>query len=116
MELIDTRIADKNQDKDKRKRDRELSDIRAIKKMPEGRRFYWRLMEAGGVFNDAFVSGDVNATNYNLGRQSISRLFLNELMEADPNALTQMQQERSSETKSEEVIEKKEQSKESTLI
>lgn len=116
MELIDTKTTDRQQDKDKRKRDRDLSDIREIIKTAAGRRLYWRVMESGGVFVDAFVAGDVNATNYNLGRQSISRLFLNELMEAKPDALNQMQQERASEMKSEEVIEKKEQAKDSNLM
>jgi hypothetical protein len=116
MDLIDTKSQDRLQDKDRRKHDRDMSDIRAIIKMPEGRRFYWKIMEAGGVFQNAFVACDVNATNFNLGRQSLSQLFLNELMEAKPDALQQMQNERASEAKSEEVIEKKEQEKESELL
>ncbi len=90
------------QEKDKKKRERELTDIRAILLTPAGRRFYWRILERGSIFHDAFCNDNTNGTNYNLGRQSLSRDFLNDLMEAKPEALTQMQQERMSEKKDEE--------------
>jgi hypothetical protein len=103
--MIDNKEERKIKRLDKR-RERELSDIRRVIQTPEGRRFYWRMMEKGGVFRDAFCGEDIYTTNYNLGRQSLSRDFLNDLLEADPNALKQMQDERASEIKSEEVIER----------
>lgn len=101
-------IEQKRQKKEERKRERELSDIRDILLKPAGRRFIWRVLEEGRIFYDAFAL-DSNSTYYNLGRQSISRLFLNELLEAKPDALSQMQQERDSEAESEKNIELKEQ-------
>lgn len=100
--------------KEERKRERELSDIRYVLLKPEGRRFIWRVLEEGRVFHDAFTP-DSNSTYYNLGRQSVSRLFLNELMEAKPDALSQMQQEREAEEKIELLKEKQEQDKTGVL-
>lgn len=88
-----------------KKRERELSDIRRVIQLPEGRRLYWRLMEKGGAFKDAYCGEYTNGTNYNLGRQSISRDFLNDLLEAKPEALTQMQQERDAQDESDRLQE-----------
>lgn len=104
----------KKQKKAERKRERELSDIRFVIKSPEGRRFYWRVMEEGGVFLDPYQP-ETNPTYYGLGRQSVSRKFLNELLEAKPEGLSQMQQERESEDTSEHFIEQKEQEQKSVL-
>lgn len=103
-------LEDKRIKKSIRKRERELSDIRFIIQKPEGRRFIWRVLEEGRVFHDAYQP-DSNTTYYNLGRQSISRLFLNELLEAKPEALSQMQDERAAEEKIELIKEKQEQEK-----
>lgn len=99
-DLIDNSKHEKKQKKNDRRRERELSDIRFILKSPEGRRFYWRLMEKGKIFHDIFCFEQTNSTNYNLGRQSISRDFLNDLLEAKPDAYGQMQQEREAEEES----------------
>lgn len=99
--LVDTSKDDAKIKKADRKRERELSDIRFILKSPEGRRLYWRIMEKGGVFRDGYAGTDTNGTNYNLGRQSISRDFLNDLLEADSKILTQMQDERKAEAEDE---------------
>ena len=72
-DLINTKSDDIKQRKIKRRRERDLSDIRFIIKSPEGRRFFWGVMSEGGMFRDAF-SGDIGLTNYNLGRQSVSSI------------------------------------------
>lgn len=100
-DLIDNSKAEKVEKKNNRKRERELSDIRSILLKPEGRRFYWRVMESGRIFQDAFAGENTNVTHYNLGKQGISRMFLNDLMEAKPEALPQMQQEREAEERHE---------------
>lgn len=107
-ELIDTSKEDARLKRLDKKRERELSDIRFILKSPEGRRFFWRVMEKGRAFHDAYAGQDTNGTNYNLGRQSISRDFLNDLLEAKPDALEQMQQERKDEEAREALTEKME--------
>lgn len=96
-DLIDNSKEEKREKKSNRRRERELSDIRFILKRPEGRRFYWRLMSEGKVFLDPFCNDNTNGTNYNLGRQSISRTFLNDLLEAEPESYQLMQQEANSE-------------------
>lgn len=96
-DLINTDLEDKRQKKDKRRRERELSDIRFVLLSPEGRRFYWRIMAQGKIFLNPFSGEDTNTTNYNLGKQSLSRDFLNDLLEASPNSLSQLQNERKAE-------------------
>lgn len=108
-ELIDTTKQEKQEKKSKRKRDRELSDIRTILLTAEGRRFYWRLMSAGEIFQNAFCDDNARRTDYKLGRQAISRDFFNDLLEAKPQAYAQMQQERESEAESERRQEELEQ-------
>lgn len=95
-ELTEKPMAIKTAKRESRKRERELTDIRSVLLTPQGRRFYWRVMESGAIFQDPFCGVDTNATNYRLGRQSISRDFLNDLMEASPDALAQMQREQAS--------------------
>ena len=115
-ELIDSTKNDKDVKKQNRKRERELSDIRSILLKPEGRRFYWRIMEAGRMFQDASAGENTNQTFHNLGRQSVSRDFLNDLMESKPEALAQMQQERTSEEASEHRQEQEDLKKSGGLI
>lgn len=100
-DLVQNTKQEKIDKRNKRKRERELSDIRAILLKPEGRRFYWRVMEAGAIFQNPSAGENTNQTFHNLGRQSMSRDFLNDLMEAKPEALAQMQQEREAEDTSE---------------
>lgn len=99
----------KQQKRDARKRDRELSDIRWIISSPEGRRFYWRILSDAGVFRSSF-SGDSNITMYNEGRRTIGLDLLGDLLSAKPSAFSQMQDEYASELKSEETLKKQEDS------
>ena len=91
------------EEKKKNRRFRELSDIREIVATPVGRRFFWRLLSMGGLFRDAFSGDSVNYTNYQLGRQSLSRDFLNELLEAKPSAFQEMQREYEAEANRDEA-------------
>lgn len=98
-DLVNTPREDLARKRAERIRERELSDIRFVLKSPEGRRLYWRMLEKGGIYRDPFNSDSVNLTNYNLGRQSISREWLCDLMESKPEAYAQMQQEREAQDK-----------------
>ena len=113
-ELIDTSKQDIKADKVKRRRDRELSDLRFILKTPEGRRFIWGLLSTAGIFHSSFSLNDAQ-TNFNEGRRSIGLKYLSDLMETKPDAYLYMQQEHSSEEKSEEMLEKEE-NKSSDLV
>ena len=96
------------QQKNKRLRDREVNDIRKVISTPEGRRFYWRLLEIGGIFSDGYISGDNGyGTTYKSGRRSVGVWSLSELMEANPGGFTQMQREHASEAKRDKIEEEK---------
>lgn len=83
----------------KRKRDRELGDVRRILSVPEGRRLFWRLLSGAGVFRASFTLNSVQ-TAYNEGRRDIGLWMLEEINQADPNAFAQLQREYYSEINS----------------
>ena len=89
------------------RRIRELNDIRKVLSSPEGRRFYWRVMARAGAFHSSYT-GDNNATNFNCGRQDIGYFLLDELLEAEPTTLAQMQREAKSKATREETEDNKE--------
>ncbi len=103
--LIDTSKQESLIERDKRKRDRELSDIRFILKTPEGRRFYWRVLAEGEMWKVNF-NGDVNQLIFDNGRKDMSALFMKDLLAAKPEAFIQMQQEHASEQVSEKNLDK----------
>lgn len=105
-EIFNTVLADKRRERDERKRDREKSDIRFILKSPEGRRIYWNIMSETGVFRLSY-NGDTNNTLYNEGRRSVGLNMLNNLLDAKPEAFSQMQQEFAAEKKIEEIEDNK---------
>lgn len=114
-QLIDKSVIEKHIDKDKRKKERNLNDIRKILSTPEGRRFYWRLLSNAGCFLQSFT-GEVNTTIFNEGRRSVGLNFLNDALEAKPSSYSQMQDEYQSELKMEEQIEKEEIEKQNAQI
>lgn len=103
-------LIDQSRDKEKRKREelrriKELSDIRKVLSTAEGRRWYWRVMSFAGAFRTPFT-GDNNLTNHNCGKQSIGFFLLDELLDATPATLVQMQREAKSEAKKQEEEDK----------
>jgi len=80
----------------KRIRQREISDLRRILKLPEGRRFIWSQLGKAGIFHDSF-SLNSNQTGYNLGKRSMGLDLLIDLNEADVGAFAQLQSEYMSE-------------------
>lgn len=87
------------------RRIKELNDLKKVLSLPEGRRFYWRVMARAGAFRVPYT-GDNNATNFNCGRQEVGFFMLDELLEAVPTAFTQMQREAKSEAARQEKEEK----------
>lgn len=78
---------------------RNRDDIAKILEMPEGRRFFHRLLEETRVFHSTF-SDNVNIMSFNEGKRDIGLLFLTEVMNAKGSALMQMQNEFKSEQES----------------
>ncbi len=95
-------------EREKRLRDREFSDIRTVVGSSEGRRLYWRILKQSGIFHEGYVHGDQGyGTTRNEGRRSLGTWALNELLGAKPDAFNQMQREHNSEeTKDERMKEK----------
>ena len=81
---------------DKRKRQRDVGDLRRILKEPEGRRFVWRLLGKAGIFHTSFALNS-NQTAFSEGRRSIGLDLLIDLNEADVGAFAQLQSEYMSE-------------------
>jgi hypothetical protein len=84
------------------KAEREQSDIRKVLAMPEGRRFFWRVLSKSKVFHTPWM-GDVNQTLVNVGQKEIGLFLLDELLKASPASFTQMQREAQSQIKNEEM-------------
>lgn len=102
---MEKRKAEKPSDKSIRIRNRELNDIRVVLNTPEGRRFYWRILEQGQLFIDGYVSGDNGyGSTRNLGTKKVGLWALAEIMAAKPNAFSQMQRENASEKEREKMV------------
>lgn len=80
-----------------KKRERELSDVKAILELPEGRRFLWRVLSDAKVFASCFHEKE-SYMAYLEGRRDVGLFVLNELTSANKNALTKIQNEHFSES------------------
>lgn len=99
--MIEEDREEKRKKSDELLRIRELSDIRKILSMVEGRRVYWRFMSRAGAFRTPYT-GEINSTNFNCGQQSLGFFMFDELLEASPASFSQMQREARSEEKNNE--------------
>lgn len=79
-------------DDERRKLDREQSDLKKVLSLPEGRRLLWRLLAESSVFHVTYAE-ETNRTMFNEGRRSLGLLFLHDILRAKPEAFTQMQRE-----------------------
>ena len=77
---------------DKRRREREANDLRAVLQTDQGRRVMWRLLEHCGVFRSTFT-GHGARDAFNEGARNVGLFVMGELIAADPDALTSMMQE-----------------------
>lgn len=85
--------------REKRMEERKDNDIKVVLKIPEGRRLYRRLMAEAGLWLEPMVMGYQDATHYNLGRLSVGRSMLADILRADPSSFEQMNREFASEAK-----------------
>ena len=84
-------------EKRKRRRSRELGDIKKVLSLPEGRRFIWRLWGITGTFKASFTPKDTNYTMFREGQRDIGMALLEDVNIASPYAYAQMKQELNSE-------------------
>jgi hypothetical protein len=85
-------------EKRKRRRSRELSDIKKVLSLPEGRRFIWRIWGLTGCFKASFTPKDTNMTCFREGQRDIGMALLEDVNLASPMAYAQMKTEFMSET------------------
>lgn len=85
----------------RRRRERELGDIRKLLAIPEGRRFLWRLLGDAKVFAASYA-GEAPATFFNEGKRDIGIKVLQEILAAKPDAFSQMQREAAAEPRPQE--------------
>ena len=89
------------------KRLRDISDMQKMLKLPEFRRYMWKLMGDAGLFRSSF-SQNAMTMSCSEGRRDIGLGILNDLNNADVNVFGQIQREYISEQKSKEALEQKE--------
>ncbi len=94
----------KAKQKERRKRESELNDLRSVMDTRQGRRFIWRYLSDAGVFRQSFVFGQADATSFNEGRRSLGLALLADIHELDPAVYLTM----ATEARNEERREQKE--------
>lgn len=97
-------LIQKNKEKVKReelRRIRELSDLRKVLSTVEGRRWWWRVASYAGAFQTPYT-GENNSTNFNCGKQSVGFFLLDEVLNANPATLNQIQREAKADAKRQE--------------
>jgi hypothetical protein len=93
--------------KRERRRQRDVNDLRVVLKIPEGRRYIWKLWGITGVFRASYTPKDANYTAFKEGQRDIGLALLSDINDASPTALAQMRSEYLSE-KNQEVKKKEE--------
>lgn len=78
--------------KAKRKRERELADLRTVLSTEQGRRFLWRQLEAAGIYSCTFYE-DARYAEFVNGMRNVGCRLLAEIHEADPQAYLLMASE-----------------------
>lgn len=68
-----------------------LNDVRAVMRIPEGRRLMWQLLAQTNVFDSIFVTS--SEIYYRAGQQDIGHWIMKLIDKADPKLYLQMQQE-----------------------
>lgn len=87
----DPRQVKQGKQKENLARRAELDDVRAVLKVPGGRRLLWRLLERCKVL--ASVWEPSARIHYNAGQQDVGHYILGEVTEADPEAFLEMMRE-----------------------
>lgn len=88
---------------EKKKRQRDINDLRKILAIPEGRRFIWKQLSEAGIFHTTF-SQNAMQTSFLEGQRQQGLRLLNDVNEADTYAFAKMQGEFISEHKSKKEV------------
>lgn len=69
----------------------EIDDIKHVLGSPGGRRFIWKYLSFAGVFQTSFTGN--SQTFFNEGKRTVGLKLIDDITEANPDALTQMMKE-----------------------
>lgn len=83
--------------RNRRLQERGENDLRAILKLPEGRRLVWSMLEEGRVFQSSFTGN--SETFFNEGKRAVGLVLLGRILAVKPEAFQQMTLEHASEEK-----------------
>jgi hypothetical protein len=78
----DEEQVEEQEKKGKTKRDQELEDIKMLLSLPQGLRFFRRLMDIGHVFSTSFTGN--STTFFNEGMRNVALKIFNDVCEASP--------------------------------
>lgn len=87
----DAQQVDAARSREKRRRERELNDVRAILATAPGRRWYWRILTQAGIFTTSFTGN--SSTFFKEGMRNMGLQMLGDLNEACPDRYEQMVRE-----------------------
>jgi hypothetical protein len=76
----------------KRRRARELKDIKAVMGTIEGRRVVWSILDSAGIFKTSFT-GETNSTIFNEGQRNGGLRLFSDIMESCPDLYLNMADE-----------------------
>lgn len=79
-------------DRDRRRREGEIADVRSVMGTPAGRRFVWRLLETGRIFTDRFDENSLRMAR-NEGRAHTGLILLVDIDVACPELFDTMRRE-----------------------
>lgn len=64
-----------------RNRRARLEFVEAVMEQPQGRKYFWELLEKCFIHGNPVVQGDPHATYFNLGQQNVGKLILQDVQE-----------------------------------
>lgn len=92
-------LAKRRAERDERLKLRRKEDLLVVLKTASGRRFVYDILDESGLFSGSFVAGHPDISDFNEGKRDIGVKLLQDLMNAAPDAFTQMYREKASEVK-----------------
>lgn len=104
--VIDAKLASIRSERERRKEKRSLEDLEWILGDARGRRFFAMLLDYGQVFSEP-APGNDSLTNFNNGKRFIGVMLLGKMLANHPEAFLRMINEATSETRQEELEDKK---------
>lgn len=93
-------------EKYKKRRDKELTDLAAVLKTAEGRRLVWRILTEAGIFRSTFSGDEQGRQSWLEGKKDVGYLLMSDIMATDIKMFVQMQQEQIAKQKQDEAEEK----------